>query len=86
MPVAIAPDLTPKQARVLSYVIDCVGSDGLPPTKAEIARAFRMRSPDGAATHLRALIRKGYLRRSFGIARGLRILRKPDGTPYQGGR
>jgi repressor LexA len=47
---------------------------GLPPTRADLARALRLRNRQGIDQHLRALERKGYLRLEPGIARGIRLL------------
>lgn len=65
-------DLTERQLEVLC-LIDChTRTRGFPPTLAEIANHFGI-SSTGAKNHVLALIRKGMLRRTPSIARGLSI-------------
>lgn len=66
--------LTPRQAAVLAYVRTHAQRHGMPPTVRDVARHFGFRSPRAAADHLDALVRKGYLERTPGAARGLRVL------------
>lgn len=68
-----ADGLTARQREVLAYVRRCVQAQGVPPTRAEIARAFGFRSPNAAEAHLRALERKGVLELRDGRARGIRL-------------
>lgn len=65
--------LTPCQARVLALIQRFVTEQGIPPTRAEIARALGFRSPNAAEDHLKALARKGYVRLIPGISRGIQI-------------
>jgi len=66
--------LTPRQAEILQLIRDTVETEGRPPTRAEIARAFGFRSANAAEDHLRALQRKGLIEIAAGAARGLRLV------------
>ncbi|MEA2011607.1 MAG: transcriptional repressor LexA [Verrucomicrobiota bacterium] len=65
--------LTKKQKSVLSFIEQHSSGKGMPPTIAEIAENFQIKTPS-AYNHLRALQAKGYLKRSS-KARGLTLLR-----------
>ena len=67
------PDLTDRQQAILDFVRERIASDGLPPTWAEIARAFGFRQTRAAQKHLQALEAKGYLTLLPGKARGIRL-------------
>lgn len=45
------------------------------PTVRELCAAAKINSPNGVACHLRALERKGYVRRTPGKARAIEVLR-----------
>lgn len=65
--------LTPRQEEVLAFVRSFIGEAGMPPTRAEIARALGFRSGNAAEEHLRALQRKGALELLPGASRGIRL-------------
>lgn len=67
--------LTRRQRAIYEFLLDRVRGRGIPPTLAEIATAFGLASPSGVADHLKALERKGWIRRRPGISRGIEILR-----------
>lgn len=80
-------DLTPRQRQIYDYLRRCVEERGFPPTVAEIAAHFGMRSPNAAAQHLRLLRRKGAIEVAPRRARGIRLLREnpaPRGLPIVG--
>ena len=52
-------ELTPKQRKVLNFIRKSIQKTGFPPTRTEIAEAFRYSSPNAAQEHLRILDRKG---------------------------
>jgi repressor LexA len=56
-------DLTPRQRRVLEVMRDWVERFGYPPSVREIGEAVGLTSTSSVAHQLRALERKGYLRR-----------------------
>lgn len=68
-----ADGLTARQREVLAYLQRCLQTQGVPPTRQEIAHAFGFRSPNAAEAHLRALERKGWLQLLDGSARGIRL-------------
>jgi len=80
------PDLTDRQQAILDFVRERIAADGLPPTWAEIARAFGFRQTRAAQKHLQALETKGYLTLLPGKARGIRLspLAQPR-TPLRDG-
>jgi repressor LexA len=70
------PAMTPptaRQARVLAFIRTFIERHGYPPTRAEIAKGLRFRSPNAAGEHLRLLAKKGIVSLTPGIPRGLRI-------------
>lgn len=66
-------DLTKQQRKVLEFVREQVRELGSPPTIREIGARFRFRSTGTVRDYLRALERKGYLRRLGGRARGIEL-------------
>ena len=68
------PLLSPRQQQILRLISQFMTRHGLPPTRADLARALRLRNRQGIDQHLRAIERKGYLQLEPGIARGIRLL------------
>jgi repressor LexA len=66
--------LSPRQQQILRLISQFMTRHGLPPTRADLARALRLRNRQGIDQHLRAIERKGYLQLEPGIARGIRLL------------
>jgi len=64
---------TKRQSQILRFIRDSLEAAGYPPTRAEIARAFRFASANAAEDHLRALERKGLIALDAGAARGIRL-------------
>jgi len=78
-------ELTSRQQEVMNFIRDCVAADGLPPTRAEIARALGFKSPNAAEQHVKALVDKGVLEWVPGASRGLRIVGSEEpGLPLVG--
>ncbi len=69
----MSTELTKKQRAIYDYIVDCVYRQGIPPSLTEIAAAFDLASVSGVADHLRALERKGYIRRRPGVSRGIEL-------------
>ena len=63
--------LTSRQMEILEFIRDQQRERGITPSTAEIQAHFRFASPNAVSSHLRALERKGALKRSGSIARGL---------------
>jgi repressor LexA len=68
------PELTRRQQEILDFIAETVSANGMPPTRAEISRAFGFASPNAAESHLRALAQKGAIQIESGSARGIRLL------------
>ncbi len=66
--------LTDRQRSVLDFLRDFLKDNGYPPTIREIAAHFDLRSPRGVQDHLKALERKGYIRRAPERSRGIELL------------
>jgi repressor LexA len=66
-------ELTAKQQEILDFVRQAIEETGFPPTRAEIAKAFRYSSPNAAEDHLRTLERKGAIELTPGTSRGIRL-------------
>lgn len=71
--------LTSRQSQVLDLIRESIDRDGLPPTRAEIARELGFRSANAADDHLRALARKGAIELIPGASRGIRVMRTQGG-------
>ena len=56
-------ELTERQERVLKAFADLMHDNGKPPTVRELMAELDIRSPNGVSAHVRALLKKGALRR-----------------------
>ena len=56
-------DLTDTQQAILSLIGERIASEGMPPSQAEIAKAFGFRGVRGAQYHLEALEAAGAIQR-----------------------
>jgi len=74
--------LTARQRMALDFIAGHIEARGYPPTVREIGSHMGIRSTNGVNDHLNALERKGYLLRTDGLARGLRLA----STPFLGPR
>jgi repressor LexA len=66
--------LTKRQAQTLDFIRLSIEERGYPPTLREIGESMGIRSTNGVNDHLRALERKGYLRREDMKSRALRLV------------
>lgn len=66
--------LTERQQAVLVYIETFMARHGYPPTVREIGDGMGIRSTNGVNDHLRALERKGWLRKEPTKSRGLQIV------------
>ncbi len=57
------PQLTPKQKRVYEFLSSTIREKGYAPSIPEIGRRFKITSTRGVFDHLKALERKGYIKR-----------------------
>jgi repressor LexA len=76
--------LTARQREVLEFIRKFMGQVGYPPTVREIGAHFGF-VPRSVFDHLKALERKGYLRRDPAKSRSLKIL-EPSPVPVPGSR
>lgn len=72
--------LTAKQREVLEFVLAYAMEHGYPPSLREIGAGVYLLDIGGVRRHLSFLEEKGYISREKRMPRGLRILRRPDGT------
>ncbi len=61
---------TERQQQVLDFIRSHTAAHGYPPTMREIGKHMGIRSTNGVNDHLRALERKGLIRRRDGLSRG----------------
>lgn len=66
--------LTKRQEQTLEFIRTSIKDRGYPPTLREIGEHMGIRSTNGVNDHLRALERKGYLRREDMKSRALRVV------------
>jgi repressor LexA len=66
-------ELTPSQRKVLRFIEDQIFREGLPPTRAEIAKGIGYKSPNAVQECLKILERKGLLYLRPNISRGIRL-------------
>jgi DNA-binding MarR family transcriptional regulator len=65
--------LTPAQSRVLTYLQRYHARNGYAPTRKEMCVTLGFSSPNAAQDHLKALERKGWLTRTGGEPRAIRL-------------
>jgi repressor LexA len=66
--------LTQRQQQTLEFIKKSIEDRGYPPTLREIGEYMGIRSTNGVNDHLRALERKGYLRREDMKSRALKLV------------
>jgi repressor LexA len=66
--------LTKRQAEILSFIRTHIQYSGFPPTISEIQGEFSFKSPNAVQEHLKALVRKGQIRRNPNQWRGLELV------------
>lgn len=64
--------LTQRQRQILDFITASIDERGYPPTLREIGEHFGIRSTNGVNDHLKALEKKGYLRREDLKSRAMR--------------
>jgi repressor LexA len=75
----MADALTQRQREILEFISASILERGFPPTLREIGEHFSIRSTNGVNDHLKALEKKGHLRREDLKSRAMRPV-MPDGT------
>lgn len=61
--------LSPKQAETLAYIEESLSRYGRPPTYRDIARHFGYEAVGTVQDHVRALVKKGFLKKEEGVSR-----------------
>lgn len=81
-------ELTKRQASVFKYIRETIGERGYGPTVREIAEEFGIASPNGAMGHIRALTKKGLIKRTANRSRSIELTEMAhdqyDGLPLVG--
>ncbi len=82
----MATELTERQREVLEFIKAFIRQEGYPPTVREIGAHFGF-APRSVSDHLKAIEKKGYLRRRSLKPRSLEVLefsgREPQASPYR---
>jgi repressor LexA len=73
--------LTKRQEQTLDFIRRSIVERGYPPTLREIGEHMGIRSTNGVNDHLRALERKGYLRREDMKSRALKLVESGAALP-----
>ena len=73
--------LPPRQQQVLNFIREYVGQYEYPPSLRDIARNIGVSGNVAVLSHLKALERKGYIRRDTGSSRGIVLLRDKQDKP-----
>ena len=77
--------LTRRQREVYEFIRDTIRRRGYGPTVREIGQHFAIRSPNGVVGHLKALEKKGVIKREPRMSRSIQLLQEPDeGIPLAG--
>jgi len=66
-------ELTEIQKNILDFLIDQIKGKGIPPTLADIAKSFKYKNRSTVQQHLHAIEKKGYIRKSPKLSRGLEL-------------
>jgi repressor LexA len=65
--------LTPRQQKVLEFIVGYLDGHGYPPTLRDIAGFLKINGTLGVMKHLDALERKGFIRKDSGASRGITL-------------
>jgi repressor LexA len=71
--------LTKRQEEILNFIRSHIQYSGFPPTISEIQAQFSFKSPNAVQEHLKALVRKGRIRRNPNQWRGLELIASNKG-------
>lgn len=81
-------ELTKRQSAVFKYIRETISERGYGPTVREIAEEFGIASPNGAMGHIRALTKKGLIKRTANRSRSIELTEMAhdqyDGLPLVG--
>lgn len=68
--------ITSRQQQTLDFIERSINERGYPPTLREIGEHMGIRSTNGVTDHLRALERKGFIRRTDFVSRGVQVVQR----------
>jgi len=68
---------TQRQREVYEFIREKIRSRGYGPTVREIAEQFNIRSPNGVVCHLKALEKKGWIKRAPNMSRAIELVAEP---------
>lgn len=71
--MSVTSQLTSRQKAVYEMIRECILSRGYGPTVREIGEHFNIKSPNGVMCHLKALQRKGLIKRSPNKSRAIEL-------------
>src|SRR2546428_14108183 len=74
--------LTERQREIYDFIKDRIEGRGFGPTVREIGEGFDIKSPNGVMCHLKALEKKGLIKRTGFRARAIQLL---DHKPFSAG-
>ncbi|HEX9751210.1 MAG TPA: transcriptional repressor LexA [candidate division Zixibacteria bacterium] len=66
--------LTPRQRQIYGFLRDHIQGEGRPPTMREIGEQFEIRSTNGVRDALAVLEKKGYIRKTPFLSRGIELM------------
>jgi repressor LexA len=73
--------LTDRQTEVLQFICQTIQQRGYAPTVRELGRQMKIQWPNGVLCHLKALQKKGYIRREAKRARAIQLAEMPNQHP-----
>jgi repressor LexA len=73
--------LTERQRDIYDFIQDKIESRGYGPTVREIGEAFDIKSPNGVMCHLKALEKKGLIKRDPFSARAIQLMERRSRSP-----
>lgn len=79
----MAEALTDRQREILDFITSSISERGYPPTLREIGEHFGIRSTNGVNDHLKALEKKGHLRREDLKSRAMRPMSMGEVIPFE---
>jgi repressor LexA len=86
--MSVLDQLTKRQASVYDFIRDKIVNRGYGPTVREIGERFEISSPNGVMCHLKALEKKGLIRRQPNKSRAIELtreaVREASGIPMAG--
>jgi repressor LexA len=78
--ITMSEPLTEQQQRILDFIIKRIKEQGYPPSVRDIAHHIGVKSTNGVANHLKALEKKGYIKRESIISRAIRLVNQTAGV------